>query len=159
MTGRIRVAALAALAAATFSIAAPAEANRSGTSPSGPTLTLVRDCELGFNAVDVILGGFPPLTTFEATLQFDGGGVGPLQLTTDANGFFNSHDIGHVGSFDPVTFTATIVWEGGTLTESLFVDCTQPGSKDDCKDGGWKDFSQFKNQGQCIAFVNRGEKP
>jgi streptogramin lyase len=29
-----------------------------------------------------------------------------------------------------------------------------PTSKDHCKHGGWRDFPQFKNQGQCTAFVN-----
>jgi hypothetical protein len=28
-----------------------------------------------------------------------------------------------------------------------------PISKDQCKDGGWQDFAQFKNQGQCDRFV------
>ena len=31
-----------------------------------------------------------------------------------------------------------------------------PTSKDQCKNGGWRNFPQFKNQGQCIAFVNHG---
>ena len=29
-----------------------------------------------------------------------------------------------------------------------------PTSKEHCKNGGWRNFPQFKNQGQCIAFVN-----
>jgi hypothetical protein len=29
-------------------------------------------------------------------------------------------------------------------------------SKDQCRDGGWRNFPPFKNQGQCIAFVNHG---
>ena len=28
-----------------------------------------------------------------------------------------------------------------------------PTSKDQCKNGGWKGFPQFKNQGQCVSFV------
>ena len=28
-----------------------------------------------------------------------------------------------------------------------------PTSKDQCKNGAWKDFPQFKNQGQCVSFV------
>jgi hypothetical protein len=32
-----------------------------------------------------------------------------------------------------------------------------PASKEDCMDGGWSRFG-FKNQGECIAFVMRGEK-
>jgi hypothetical protein len=31
-----------------------------------------------------------------------------------------------------------------------------PTSKDQCKNGGWRNFPQFKNEGQCIAFVNHG---
>jgi probable HAF family extracellular repeat protein len=29
-------------------------------------------------------------------------------------------------------------------------------SKEQCKNGGWKNFG-FKNQGQCIQFVNTGK--
>lgn len=37
-----------------------------------------------------------------------------------------------------------------------------PTSKDDCKNGGWQnlqrsDFSTFKNQGDCIQYVNTGK--
>jgi hypothetical protein len=31
-----------------------------------------------------------------------------------------------------------------------------PTSKEQCKNGGWRDFPQFKNQGECIAFVTHG---
>jgi hypothetical protein len=35
-----------------------------------------------------------------------------------------------------------------------------PTSKQQCKNGGWRDFGDtFKNQGQCVAFVQRGPKP
>jgi hypothetical protein len=35
-----------------------------------------------------------------------------------------------------------------------------PTSKDQCKNGGWRGFGDtFKNQGQCVAFVERGPKP
>jgi hypothetical protein len=33
-----------------------------------------------------------------------------------------------------------------------------PTSKEQCKKGGWTEFG-FKNQGQCVAFVERGPKP
>jgi hypothetical protein len=29
-----------------------------------------------------------------------------------------------------------------------------PTTKQQCKNGGWRNFPQFKSQGQCIAFVN-----
>jgi hypothetical protein len=31
-----------------------------------------------------------------------------------------------------------------------------PTTINQCKNGGWRNFPQFKNQGQCIAFVNHG---
>ena len=31
-----------------------------------------------------------------------------------------------------------------------------PRTKDDCKNGGWRNYPQFNNQGQCIACVNHG---
>ncbi len=35
-----------------------------------------------------------------------------------------------------------------------------PTSKDQCKSGGWRAFGgMFKNQGQCVAFVQRGPRP
>jgi hypothetical protein len=35
-----------------------------------------------------------------------------------------------------------------------------PVSKDECKNGGWQSYgSTFNNQGQCVAFVQRGAKP
>jgi hypothetical protein len=137
-----------------MALALPSASNAAPKAPE-PTLTLQRAC-IGFNSVDVILTGFPPFTSFDAFLGFDGGGVEVDQLMTDANGGFNSATVGHVGSFDPVTFTATITWEGGVLTKSLFVDCSVPASQGDCANGAWTDFPDFKNQGQCIAFVNRG---
>ena len=36
---------------------------------------------------------------------------------------------------------------------------TWPRSKDECKDGGWRNYPQgFKNQGQCVSAVNRAER-
>ena len=35
-----------------------------------------------------------------------------------------------------------------------------PTTKDQCKDGGWTRYgARFKNQGRCVAFVERGPKP
>jgi hypothetical protein len=33
-----------------------------------------------------------------------------------------------------------------------------PTSKDQCKNGGWRDFGVFKNQGACVSFVATGGK-
>ena len=40
-------------------------------------------------------------------------------------------------------------------------NCTPPPptSKDQCMNGGWRNYPQFKNQGQCVAFVNHRPDP
>ena len=34
-----------------------------------------------------------------------------------------------------------------------------PTAPQQCKNGGWRNFPGFKNQGQCVAFVQRKPKP
>jgi hypothetical protein len=46
----------------------------------------------------------------------------------------------------------------GTVDGTIHVPPPTPRTKDDCKEGGWRDFTDdegrpFDNQGQCIAFV------
>jgi hypothetical protein len=50
-----------------------------------------------------------------------------------------------------------------TLTEGFTSSLTEPvliapTSKNQCKNNGWKAFPQFKNQGQCVSFVERNPK-
>jgi hypothetical protein len=33
-----------------------------------------------------------------------------------------------------------------------------PTTRDDCKNGGWKTYGVFKNQGDCVSFVATGGK-
>jgi DNA-binding beta-propeller fold protein YncE len=92
----------------------------------------------------------------------------PLGLGVSADG--RSVYVANSGSNDVSQFTAG---PGGALSpktpprvaagESPWGVATtpplqRPVTKDDCKDGGWRRFG-FPNQGQCIAFVNRGPKP
>jgi hypothetical protein len=37
-------------------------------------------------------------------------------------------------------------------------DATAPTSKEQCERRGWRSFPGFKNQGQCVAFVQRGPR-
>jgi hypothetical protein len=37
---------------------------------------------------------------------------------------------------------------------------SRPTSKDECKNGGWKTFGVFKNQGDCVSFIaTKGKNP
>jgi hypothetical protein len=72
-------------------------------------------------------------------------------VTTEGNAFFPSgippgtYEVVFVGRFNFVQVLGTV----------QIGNCT-PASRQQCKNGGWRNFPQFKDQGQCIAFVNRG---
>jgi len=53
--------------------------------------------------------------------------------------------------------------ESGTINtgDVVVIDAPSlPTSKDQCKNGGWRNFPGFKNQGDCVNFVEtRGKNP
>jgi hypothetical protein len=155
ITGRALRAGLAVLVcAAAAALAAPyAPASAAAARATQPTLSLEKDCETfpGFNSVNITLAGLPPFTEFVGTVVTPEGLFGSSSETTDASGSFELT----IGTQEPDIFEVTVVWSAGTLTQSLFVDCSTPASKEECKHDGWQRFG-FKNQGQCIAFVNHG---
>lgn len=67
-------------------------------------------------------------------------------------------DTGLEGAFDFVS----VKIDGSTTTYDFELDIDQPASKDDCKKNGWQDFAKpgnvpFKNQGDCIQYINTGK--
>ena len=42
-------------------------------------------------------------------------------------------------------------------SQSFAVPALVPATKQQCMHGGWHSYSQFKNQGQCVRFVNNGK--
>jgi hypothetical protein len=147
--------------AATLALALVAVAlvSSPATAAAEPTLMLTKDCSLypPYHGVTPNLSGFPPNTSFSGTLEFpSGGSVGSPSLSTDAAGNFS---IGSFTDSEAGVWTATVVWSGGTLVQSLFVNCALPADKDECKDDGWRNFgTTFKNQGDCVSFVATGGK-
>jgi hypothetical protein len=128
------------------------------TSTAAPTLTLTRDCSAypPFHEFAFSLSGLPPNTPFFPTLSYDGTTIGPATgFSTDAAG---NYMLAGLGSSKPATFTLTIDWAGGTLVQSLYVNCALPTSRHDCENGGWSNFPVFKNQGDCVSFVATGGK-
>ena len=56
----------------------------------------------------------------------------------------------------PLAVNGPISIGGFTVIDSPPV----PTDKMQCKNGGWKNFGpMFKDQGQCVTFVERGPKP
>ena len=62
------------------------------------------------------------------------------------------------GEGDPVV--TTVQKAGGPITDGFVMvaapEVAEPGARDDCRDGGYEDYG-FKNQGQCIRYVNTGQ--
>ena len=92
-------------------------------------------------------------------------GVGPSAIAVTPEGKsvyvanFNSdnvsqYSVGPGGALSPKNPAAAAAVSGPTAV----VVARSPvlTSKAQCKNGGWRDFHQFKSQGQCIAFVNHG---
>jgi hypothetical protein len=65
--------------------------------------------------------------------------------------------------FSPPAANLPVTPFGPLFGELLFnadITCapTSPTSKDQCKHGGWRDFPDFKNQGDCVSFVTTDGK-
>jgi hypothetical protein len=52
-----------------------------------------------------------------------------------------------LGTTDTLTNGRGVVFDAPVL----------PTSKDQCKNGGWRNYPQFKNQGDCVSFVENGK--
>jgi hypothetical protein len=105
-----------------------------------------------------VMGGPPPLTTLSAYVAAHPNAtiLAGEQSLILAAGCGGGAWTGFVGNADALTVgvsganTTTYDFEPGPALVG------PPTSKDQCKKGGWKSFNNpsFKNQGQCIAYVN-----
>jgi hypothetical protein len=55
------------------------------------------------------------------------------------------------GMASHLTFNETFLTSNGVVPAA-------PTSEDQCKNGGWKNYPQFKNQGQCVSYVQHQKK-
>ena len=85
-------------------------------------------------------------THFKATVV-DNGPAGSGLDTFATNGYFAPQDCStaELGAFGTQALVSGDV---------VVVDAPPlPTNKDQCKDGGWKTFGVFENQGDCVSFV------
>jgi hypothetical protein len=85
----------------------------------------------------------------------DGVAVSPdgnsVYVTSEGSGNVSQYSVGPSGA---LTLKSSPTVSAGDLPVGVAVSPLRvPTSKDQCKHGGWRQFG-FKNQGQCIAFVN-----
>jgi hypothetical protein len=93
---------------------------------------------------------FPALG--QVTMQISDGGVPDQPVDVVVSQIFSPRA---ATDCSPLSFSDTNVRGQVTSGDVVFVDVPPlPISKDQCKDGGWRDFgSFFSSQGDCVAFV------
>ena len=136
-----------AFSSAAFTLAGVAQCN--GGSPRFDIVTSDGTFFLGCNNVSPVVNGDGTATyTFNAATLLAGG-----QQVPTPTGTISSADvlIDVEGKADLTKITVNGVLE---------VPVVVPLTKADCKKGGWKTFTdpKFKNQGQCVAYVNHQSK-
>ena len=86
--------------------------------------------------------------------------------TTDSSGAYTVADLApgsytvtvEADGFLPATEEDVVVTEAETTTVDFVLEAeapADPDTREDCMRGGWQDYG-FRNQGQCIRFVNTG---
>jgi hypothetical protein len=91
-------------------------------------------------------------------VAFNSGGTYEATITT-ADGSFADHGILHnLQLFRGDHPSPLDGFDEDFLSDLRAPIPLAPTTKDQCKRGGWRQFD-FKNQGQCVAFVQRGPKP
>jgi hypothetical protein len=102
------------------------------------------------------------LNTFPVNIQVQGGDVLGFWATGGAacsTSTGQGTDVSPAGfgpqpavdtTVTPATFPGFRSNVSATLTSAL------PIAIGDCKQGGWEDYSMFKNQGDCVSFVDSG---
>jgi hypothetical protein len=93
-------------------------------------------------AFNTLPGGFSGTDTYEATIRTASGAFADNGLFTAV--FYRS-DSSPLNGFNSDFLSA--------LASPVPLG---PTSKEQCKNGSWHNYPQFKNEGQCIAFVNHG---
>jgi hypothetical protein len=103
-----------------------------------------------FGSFDV--DGDPSLPSDEV-LSFPLNSAGVAAVSAARGGFFSIG--GAMATPDGFLFG----FSGSGGTQELVVGCQElPTAKEQCKNGGWRDFGVFENQGDCVSFVATGAK-
>jgi hypothetical protein len=84
----------------------------------------------------------------------DGGSV---YVTNTRSDTISQYDVGADGGLVPKSPPAVVAGDG-PFQIAVSPLPRVPTAKEQCKNGGWRQFG-FKNEGLCVAFVNRGPKP
>jgi DNA-binding beta-propeller fold protein YncE len=103
-------------------------------------------------------GALTPRSSAVAT----GSGVSALAITSDGKSVYvisgsntvSQYSVSADGTLAPRS-PATVAAGSDPSQIAVTPVAGVPTHKEQCKNDGWRDFPQFKNQGLCLAFVNR----
>ena len=105
--------------------------------------------------VDVSIAGLIRIT--------DGGASGPdtIEFDIEQGPFFPQPPEPLPGPTDCSEFPAGLPVNVAAEGDLVVHDAPPlPTSKDQCKNGGWRNYGVFKNQGDCVSFVaTKGKNP
>ena len=122
---------------------------------SGSACTAFRALVLSFSNVDPIPDGSVLYTCKVDISPGAAAGSYPLIISNVGMSTPDGQPIDSTGTDGEI-----IVTGGPSPTPTATPAPAAPTSKDQCKNGGWQNFTfphPFKNQGDCIQFVNTGK--
>jgi hypothetical protein len=111
---------------------------------------------IGASACNDGAGLVDPIHDATCTIFYTGG---PVSGDPSWAAFVAAHPTWHVGAIPFVIADDAGLW---TVSNVHLGEAAATGDKNNCKNGGWKDLeradgSSFKNQGDCIQYVNTGK--
>jgi hypothetical protein len=84
-----------------------------------------------------------------------GGGGGVFGGGAGGGGVFGGGGGGGGSNLVPPGGTASVDTTGVPMVQIFYR--LVPTSKDQCMNGRWRNFPQFKNQGECVSFIETGK--
>jgi hypothetical protein len=135
-----------------------AHSGPSGENPGGRFVVSFQEFEVGClqvsgNTAVIGTNSADPFTRFSALLQVVDGSVDTFEVLLTSTVAFGPDDCQTPPpSRNPMAITSgdIVVTDASPL----------PTSKEQCKNGGWRTFGVFKNQGDCVSFVaTEGSNP
>jgi hypothetical protein len=126
----------------------------SGESPAGQVAFTVFGSPYSGSVTCLAVDGNSAILNFDSP----GNAIITVLVTDDQTDTFDAFPTGRAPTdcspAPPFGFGGPV--SGGNIT---VIDARPlPTSKDQCKNGGWRDFGVFKNQGACVSFVATGGK-
>jgi DNA-binding beta-propeller fold protein YncE len=155
---------VAAPGAALGAVAVSPDGHSVYVSGAGPGLTgIVLQYDVGASGAltpksPLTVPAGPPDLSFALAVSADGKSVYVASGTVTNNFSVSQYDVGVGGTLSPKSPATVAAGRGPAFGIAVTPLPRVPTSKDQCKNGGWHNFAQFRSQGDCVSLVERGPK-